>query len=648
MTARAQAAPALPAPIATRAAALAVCVGLSAGGCGDFGGSFGSGSADAGGDGSEEIEGLESLDIAPEGPVLVIDDGEPASATFEAIGQFDDGRTEDLSDRAQFSLDDTALGSFSGSTLETGTRRGGHTRATARIGSVQASTDVTIIARARHRDPEADLPADHEDLFDGAADAEELSPELVYPEPEVLLPPNLDRFELHLVPSGGAELFELSFSSDTTDVVVYTTCTEPLGGGCIYTPTASLWQTVAQSNRGGSVTVEVRAADEGEGGVGAAPPQSIDFSEDEIRGAIYYWTTSDIIEEGQSTAIMRYDFAGSQTEPEIFIDPSDADGNCVGCHSLSPDGSKMFTAAGDDGGQVLLTDVRTGEPLVPFDSTPRSAYAAWSPSGDRFAGTYSLEDSDNQGDLTTNLNLFAGDTGQHLETLDLGGSAEQPISQPDWSPTGDQIAFIQMGAMGGSGTHAFAVQASVGIIDREGDGWSDERFLTDPPAGENTFFPAFNPDGDLLAYNHSSCPGDENTSDCYAHMDENATLLVTEPEQGAEHIPLDRANAPGAMDDADVVMNSFPKWTPFTFEGTEEFGGRLHWISFSSDRRYGLREPGDQDSDFVPSLIWMAAIDPDRALAGEDPSRPAFALPFQALDTNNHTAQWTETTVIIE
>lgn len=633
---------------AAKGACAAALIGapLAVFGCGDVGDPGAGSDADEG----EAVEGLEEIRLDPAEAEVIVDGGEPASQAFEVIGTFEDGGEEEVTEQASFSLQDPALGSISGARFESGSAHGGQTRVSATVGEATAHADLTVRIRERERDADADLPDGVGEDFDGAEEDDDYSPEIVYPVPEVLLPPNLDEFEIHLIPSGGAELFELSFSSATTDVAVYTSCAEPVGEGCVYTPDPELWRRIARSNRGGHVDLEARAMPEEGGAAGASAAQEIAFSEDDLRGAIYYWTTSEIIDEGDDTGIMRYDFAAGQEEPEIFVDPSDTEGNCVGCHSLSPDGSKMFTAAGGDGGQVLLMDVEEEDTLVPFDSTPRSAYAAWSPTGDRFAGTYSLEDQDEEQDgwLSYNLNFFDGDTGEHLETVDLGGTPEQPISQPDWSPEGDQITFIHMGAMagafGGGGTHAFAIQASIGVIEEEGDGWSEPVFLTDPPEGENTFFPAFNPDGELIAFNRSTCPDGENGSACYAHGDPDATLFVMEPEEGAEPIELARANEPGPMDEGDVVMNSFPKWTPFTFEGTEEFGGRLQWISFASDRQYGLREPGDEEE----TLIWMAGVDPTRALAGEDPSRPAFALPFQAVDTDNHTAQWTETTVIIE
>ena len=63
------------------------------------------------------------------------------------------------------------------------------------------------------------------------------------------------------------------------------------------------------------------------------------------------------------------------------------------------------------------------------------------------------------------------------------------------------------------------------------------------------------------------------------------------------------------------------------------------WVTFSSNRNYGLRE-----LSATQTLIWMAAIDPD---APGDDSYTAFTLPFQDLTTDNHTAQWAKEAVPI-
>jgi hypothetical protein len=73
-------------------------------------------------------------------------------------------------------------------------------------------------------------------------------------------------------------------------------------------------------------------------------------------------------------------------------------------------------------------------------------------------------------------------------------------------------------------------------------------------------------------------------------------------------------------------QNSQPTWAP---------PGDLNWIAFNTKREYGVVRPeGTQQ-------IWVAAIDVQKADAGQDPSYPAFRVPFQGLDENNHRAYWT-------
>ena len=83
--------------------------------------------------------------------------------------------------------------------------------------------------------------------------------------------------------------------------------------------------------------------------------------------------------------------------------------------------------------------------------------------------------------------------------------------------------------------------------------------------------------------------------------------------------------------------NSWPKWSPFI---QMHRGRTILWLTFSSRRAYGWRLNAGQTAQ-----IWMAAFDPEKALAGEEPSYAAFWLPFQDIATGNHIAQWVPTVV---
>src|SRR5689334_15498848 len=61
---------------------------------------------------------LVAITVTPADQELVIDGAQAATATYTAIGRFEDGHSEDISDRALFSLEDGSLGAFSGAAFE--------------------------------------------------------------------------------------------------------------------------------------------------------------------------------------------------------------------------------------------------------------------------------------------------------------------------------------------------------------------------------------------------------------------------------------------------------------------------------------------------------------------------------------------------
>jgi hypothetical protein len=71
----------------------------------------------------------------------------------------------------------------------------------------------------------------------------------------------------------------------------------------------------------------------------------------------------------------------------------------------------------------------------------------------------------------------------------------------------------------------------------------------------------------------------------------------------------------------------------------------LLWLTFSSIRQYGLRQPppGTGAESALGTLIWMVGVVPGSAQGS--PGFSAFALPFQDITTSNHIAQWTEQVV---
>lgn len=594
-------------------------------------------------DGPPSTSPLVSIAVEPVDQTLEIDGATAATSTYTAIGTFEDGHSEDISDRVQWSLADGTLGTFAQNVFTSTTDKGGETRVVAILAGVQGDTGLTLRMRQRYSDPAGgSLPVDPEAPFGGPADPAR-APDLVYPNDGVLLPPNLRLLEFHFLPGAGNTLFEIAFANSLTNIKVYTRCGTPVGAGCVYTPDANVWKWIAETNRGGEeLVVTVRGTDDNGTGVGSSTDQRLSFAFEDVKGAIYYWKAAGGM-TGDS-AIMRFDFGNvMQTTAERFIGPDQADGKCVGCHALSPDGTKMVAPAGGwDVKDILLVDVETGSRV---GTPPKVAFASWNPDGTKYVGVFS-----SPGTPTHNLMLFDA-AGTSLGTIDVGATEAQSTSHPDWAPDGSRIAFVRVGQGYESGVNNQRFyQGAIEMVEAQGNGFGSPVTLVPSEAGRNRYYPAFAPDSALLAFNESTCPSGNAHIHCNADSDPTATLFVMKPQQGATPVALAKANAPGKLDATTALTNSWPKWAPFQFQRTKESGTRVMWLTFSSSRNFGLRPPpaGSNDEAASGTLLWMVAIDPDRALAGEDPSYPAFYLPFQDVTSSNHIAQWTKEIVVLE
>jgi hypothetical protein len=132
------------------------------------------------------------------------------------------------------------------------------------------------------------------------------------------------------------------------------------------------------------------------------------------------------------------------------------------------------------------------------------------------------------------------------------------------------------------------------------------------------------------------------------------------------HFPPQSGDVPLTLTNLNVgtgLTNSWPRWSPAL---TSYHGHAVLWVTFSSNRDYGLHLKNSGFDNYYPPegpsydqpqpaskqnilfdayaepQIWMAAIivDPNRALDSADRSYPAFWLPFQEVSAHNHSAQW--------
>ncbi|MGZ3459531.1 MAG: hypothetical protein ACXU86_13640, partial [Archangium sp.] len=550
----------------------------------------GGGDPDGGGlDSGDAGATLSALALSPTNPLLTVTGSTAATQEFTVTGTFSDGHTEDVTGQAGFTLDDTRLGTFARTTFTSSTTVGGASTVRARVGTMSVSTPITVKLQQKVSDSSpgsADLPANPDTKFGGAVDASR-KPQLVYPNNGVLVPPNLGQLEIHFIPNTTATtLFELAFTNTITDVRVYLRCYLPSGftlpagvtRGCIYTPGDTVWKFLAESNRGGQpVQLTLRATDDsGTGTVGVSDPISLQFARAEIKGALYYWTTSG------GTGVMRYDFAGTgpQTASPVLkaSNINNTGISCVGCHALSHNGKKVVAEVnGQNDGRLALVDLSsfdssTSKVSLAQGGTKLSNFESWNPDGSKFVGVYA-----DSGSTLYNLKLFAGDTAQFLGEIAGTGTSTSPANHPDWSLDGKTIAYMSMGL---AGTNQRSYKGAIKLVTSpDGATWGSPVTVVPSVSGKNHYYPAIAPDNSFLVYDESTCPsGAETGTDCNGDTDPSARLWAAKLQAGATPVALTKANTGGVMDKgATNLTNSYPKWSPFVTRGNGGNTSRLMW-----------------------------------------------------------------------
>jgi len=602
----------------------------------------------AGTGGTTSIPGLTALSISPPSATLMVTKGGPAQMQQYKVTGTVNGHSQDVTGQVAYSVSPAGIASVSqGLAVTTGTS-GGVVTITASANSLSATATLTVSYTFVGVDPgmTATVPTNAPSLFTTTTNTTSRAPQLLYPNDGVLFPPNVSGIEIHFMPGAGNTLFEVNLIGPLSSVKSYIRCTAPAGiNGCIYLPDPGLWASVARSNAGqGSVQLFVRGTDDTGTSVGASQTFHMIFSQDDIMGALYYWTTSG------KTAIMRWDFGGSTTTAVQYLTPTNTDGKtCVGCHALAPDGTKLVASAGgQNDGRLLLWDVSTNMPSQPFPLAQKSQFESWNKDGSKFVGMY----GDTNKKAPVNLMIFDGTSGAVTQTIDLGGLR---ADHPDWSKNAngpETIVFTSVDPTAPT-TDQRPATGGIDFIQLNGGTWSAPTVLVPPQLGNNRYYPAISPDGNLVVYDQSTCTNGTPTAGqapditCDGDTDATATVYLTALSGGVSPVPLTNANAPGVADGSNTSLtDSFPKWAPFV-ETLNEFQ-KVVWLTFSSTRQYGLRSPPPPaNTSETPkgTLIWMVGM--VLGPGGTDPSFTAFALPFQDITTSNHIAQWTKAFVTI-
>jgi len=540
------------------------------------------------------------LVVTPESIAIDVINGVAVEQPYTAVLHYENGTEVDVTDSTSFIVAEAAVGYFDGTTLvANGAGRG---TIVATHGDAQAMATVEVFARDVRVGDGVDpsVPG----LFDAATDDPARAATIVYPSDGTIVPPNLGDFDLHWRDASGSDVFELSMSSYYAEVRVYVAVDASAGAWIAFL--VQEWSRVAHSEIGATIDVAVRGLTFASPATSSKAEIVVRTSRHDILGGLYYWAAANA---GGAEGIFRHDL-GRPGEPaeEFYTSNQTPGGRCVACHALSRDGTRMaVTYDGGDGGANVL-DVASRTTMMPSETAWN--FAAFNRDGSKLLTV-------SRGVLT----LRDPETGAVIATPAVSGAS----SHPDFAPQGDRVVYVREGTPGSDWSFSRGSLVTRSFDDATDTFGAETALVTS--AGENNYYPSLSPDGQWVLFNRSA-EGSYNAA--------SAELWVVKVDGSVGPIKLDASNIGPAL------TNSWARWAPFeaTYGPSEE---PIFWLTFSSKRDFGVRLVG-----VGRPQLWMTPFFPARAAAGVDPTAPAFRLPFQDLQSNNHIAQWTEEVIPVD
>ncbi len=479
-------------------------------------------------------------------------------------------------------------------------------------------------------------------VTDGAA------PALVYPTPETMFPPDIGRILFQWkAPTAGAFHAHFTFPKNTLDV--YTDGAEDacvqaaLGAKCWESSKDDLYRNF-MFEAGATFKLQISVLDPADPTKAHLSPEyTFHLAPEPALGVIYYWSTT---AKGIRRATLDGRGASDYLTPSTGLTPAQAlalttgeqTARCVACHTLSRSGKKMSVSLpGDQLGIVKISDAVP--PPFTYASSSMGAYgmdavigASWvafNPDETKVivasAGALSIRDisSDHIAPRVVDVALPG-----------YGGS------MPDWSPDGTHIAFAATPSTLPTATIARHIRgSSIGWMTAAGDTFNGFELVTeskgtkadciDGPGRESFANPMFSPDSKWLAFSRA---------DCETERDASAEVILAPAQPGAPLNHLLRANTQVGDMKLTNLTNGMPTWGP-------RISGNMAWVAFTSTRDYGLVIASGssvlKNVAWPVRQLWIAAIDLTKMAQGLDPSYPAFRIPSQDFDENNHRPFWT-------
>jgi hypothetical protein len=536
------------------------------------------------------------IEITPADATVTIVDGAAVMQAYKATLVATDGDRSDVTSRVSFSVADPAAGVWSGSSIKIQGGAAGKTRVLASLGSAAGETGLTIYVKGTRT--EGNVPANAGMLFENASETAARAPAIAYPANLILVPANLGEFDVHWRDTTN-NLIRVSLKNEYVDLTIF----KAASGNAFVTYTREEWYTLASARA--KLELRVSGLNTASPNVKGTATQRVEVTNDTVQGGVYYWATA------PTQGIYRYDMSTPNMPPASFFPSGTQPTPCIGCHAISRDGAKIALTLDDFDGRGAVFDVADRTVLVPFTPTAQNwNFATFNPDATKLVTSMSGQ-----------MVLRSATGGNVLATLP--NTSGRLATHPELSPDGTQLASVETPTTPLEEWDVSTASIVTRTFDSAANTFGPIRMLVPFATGASNFYPSWSPDGQWIVFTRANGTSNSNI---------DAQVWAVKADGTKPPIRLAAANVGAGL------TNSWARWAPFV----QSFGSsseRVYYLTFSTTRAFGVRAVGGPQ-------IWMSPFFPDRAEAGQDPSGPAFRLPFQLLTTSNHIAQWTQAVVI--